>query len=325
VPWLPKARLAPARWIDFASGAGSVAATGPDMVRYLRFVANLARGKGAPLFSEALAQGFSKATIDAPDAGPGARYGNGLQHRLVDERPCFRHTGGMIAFSSAVTVDRGSGAGCYASVNVGGAGGYRPIEVTEYAVALLRASSEGRPLPPFRTPAVIPPVEEPSRFIGRWVSAEGELIVSEGGGGLCVRSGGLERPLRRAGKLEFTTDHPRLAPYGLVFEGESLAILRIGSSLYGRGAAPAAQPVNPDLARLAGTYFSGAAWYPRVRLDAVGDRLLAGSARLMPAPDGSWRFDDPEAAPERVWFERPVAGVPQRLNFSGTRYDRLDV
>jgi CubicO group peptidase (beta-lactamase class C family) len=152
LPWLPGAKLAPARWYEFENAAGSVAATTADMVRYLRFLAGVAQGKGAPLFSDALAMRFGQATIDMPGRKPGARYGNGLVTHDVDGGACFNHTGGVVGFSTAFNLDRATGVGAYASVNVGGAGNYRPTEVTEYAVSLLRAAHAGRPLPAERGP-----------------------------------------------------------------------------------------------------------------------------------------------------------------------------
>jgi hypothetical protein len=140
------------------------------MVRYLHFVRGLARGKGAPLFSDALADRFRTPTIDSSPQG--ARYGNGLHTLAVEERACFRHTGGMHGFSSAFTLDREAGVGCYASVNVGAAGNYRPTEITEYALPLLRAAGTGQPLPPLSAPKPPAPINDAERYTGQWLSAD---------------------------------------------------------------------------------------------------------------------------------------------------------
>lgn len=319
MPWLPRVRLAQARWFDFSHAAGSVAASGPDMVRFLQFLQGVARGKGAPLFSDALAERYRKPTIDSSPAG--ARYGNGLITLAVDGRPCFRHTGGVHGFSSAFTLDQEAGVGCYASVNVGGAGGYRPTEVTEYAMALLRAASAGQPLPPVRTPKATPPVKNGARLAGQWRSADGAaLTIVERGGALFVASGGREARLRSGGEDGFVTDHPALAPYSLVLEGE---MLRLGGRLFGRGAAPAAQPPSARLAGLVGSYYSPSSWGNRPKVFAIGDRLFLGNEELVAAADGSWRYKDPEASCERVWFLNPIGGRPQILSLSGSRYGRF--
>jgi CubicO group peptidase (beta-lactamase class C family) len=325
VPWLPKAELAPAVWMDFDNAAGSVAATGPDMVAYLRYIGRIAKGKGAPVMPEAFARRYGEPTILSPDFGKDAHYGNGLATIQVDGRPCYRHTGGMVAFSSAFTVDKATGAGCFASVNVGGAGGYRPREITEYALALLNAAGQGRPPPAARKPSVPPPIEKPERFTGRWVSKDGDLRIGERGGALFVTAGGTERPLRRAKETSFVTDHPGLAPYALTFEGENLSVLRLGDRLYGRGRAPRVEPAPARLAALAGQYYNPGSWDPRQTIFVIGNRVFLDTEPLVEAPDGSWRFADAELVSERVWFERPVSGRPQQLNLSGMRFDRMSV
>jgi hypothetical protein len=55
----------------------------------------------------------------------------------------------------------------------------------------------------------------------------------------------------------------------------------------------------------------------------VGDRLFIGLEEAFEAPDGSWRFKNPDLLGERVWFQHPAGGLPQTLNFSGLPYSRL--
>ena len=321
VPWLPKARLAPARWFDFVHAAGSVAATGDDMVRYLQFVGQVAAGKGVPLFSDALAERFRTPTIAS--SPPGARYGNGLISLDVEGRPCFRHTGGILGFSSAFTLDKETGVGCYASVNVGGAGNYRPTEITEYALPLVRAAGNGSPLPAVGGPKPPALIKDAARFTGRWFSADGsELVIAERGGALSVTSRGLERPLRSGGESGFVTDHPALDPNALVFESNA-SVLRLGNRLFGRHSAPAAQPPSPRLAALTGVYYSPGAWSSRPRVFAIGERLFVGTEEVVETSDGSWRFKSPNLASERLWFQHPIGGRPQVLNFSGSLFNRV--
>ncbi len=319
MPWLPKARLTQARWFDFSHAAGSVAASGADMVRFMQFLQGVARGKGAPLFSDALADRYRKPTIDSSPAG--ARYGNGLITLAIDGRSCFRHTGGVHGFSSAFTLDQDAGVGCYASVNVGGAGGYRPTEITEYAIALLRAVSTGQPLPAIRTPKATPPVKDAARLTGTWKSADGTaLTIAERGGALFVTSAGRQASLRAGGENSFVTDHAALEPYSFVLEGETL---RLGGKLFGRGTAPAAQPASARLAPFVAAYYSASSWGNRPKTFAIGDRLFLGNEELVEAPDGSWRYKNPEMACERAWFLNQIGGRPQLLSLSGSRYGRF--
>ncbi len=323
LPWIPRVRLNVAPWVEFHSAAGSVAATPADMTRYLQYVVQLGRGRGAPLFSDKLAERFRRPTI-ASDHGPGSRYGHGLAHIDVEGVPCLRHTGGMMGFSSAVTVDPVAGVGAYASVNVGGAGGYRPTDITEYALALLRAAAERRPLPAARTPRPPQPIREAARFVGRWRAADGELAIAERAGALFVLSGGIERPLRQSGPGFLVTDHPALASGGLMLEPGETPVLRVGKRRFGRDAVPAPERVDAKLAALAGTYYSPAGWSGRLTITAVGDRLFFGAHELRPADDGSWRVSDPSLISERLWFGPLVNGQADQLNISGMRYYRLD-
>lgn len=322
IPWLPGAPLTEARWLDMQSAAGSVGAAAGDMVRYIEALVALGRGRGAPLFSDALAERYRTPTI-ASDHGLGARYGNGLVTLRLGGRPVFRHTGGMIGFSSAVTVDAEAGIGAYASVNVGGAGGYRPIEVSEYALALLRAAADGTTAPPQPEPQAGRPIPEPLALAGQWVGPEGQTLSIHGGDHhYSVTSGGVERPLVLAGAGALATDHPALAPYLLVLEDGPEPLLRIGDALYGRGAAPPPQAADPRLVALAGRYYSAAGWAGRLNIFAFRDRLYLGPDRLVEAQDGSWRFRNAEGAAERLWFRDVLGGRPQTLNLSGTRFSR---
>jgi CubicO group peptidase (beta-lactamase class C family) len=322
VPWLPHGRLTPARWMDVHTAAGSVAATAPDMVAFLRTLVQLGRGDGSRLFSDALAERFGTPTI-ASSHGPGARYGNGLATIDVGGRPAFRHTGGMIGFSSAMTLDPAAGAGCYASVNVGGAAGYRPIEITEYALALVRAAAAGDPLPDPPQPRRAPAFAEPARLTGRWLGPDRrEFTIIERDGQLFVAAGGSERPLLVVGENELATDHPGLAPHELTIEPGDMPFIRIGGSIFGREVPPAGE-IPLRLAALTGSYYSTGAWSPRIDVHASGDRLFLGTFQVTEAGDESWRFSHPNLIAERIWFQNEVAGRPQDLNFSGTRFTRV--
>jgi hypothetical protein len=196
--------------------------------------------------------------------------------------------------------------------------------MTEYAVALLRAAAQGAPLPDERQPRKPARLSEPERAAGRWVSADGaEFTVRVRDETLHVSVGGVERPLMPQG-AGLVTDHPALAPYLLAAVESEAPLLRLGSRLFGLGTAPPEPATPPRLAALAGDYLNPASWgSTRMAIHALGDRLYVGNSALAEAADGSWRSVLPAGASERMWFERPVTGRPQRLNASGTIYTRL--
>lgn len=327
VAWFPQTPLAEGPWLDVDRAAGSVAATSADMLRYIAFLGQLAQGRGAPLFSDALAQRFATPVIDSDIFGPGARYGNGLATVAIDGQPCFHHTGGMIVFSSSVHVDRASGAGVFASVNIGGTG-YRPRQVSQYGVRLLRAVASGaaRPAPP---PLVaLPPVERAGDFAGRFVGPGGDVIlVAANGTTLTLVDGARRGRVKASGDGSFVSNLAGRDGHALDFPAATGRRDRLwyGATLYGRDAAVSQPVAAPALAALAGTYGSNDPWVGGVEVLARGDTLVMdGGGPIHRAADGSWRFADPLSC-ERLWFDREIAGRPQRLNLSGATMLRLAV
>src|SRR6185503_20227274 len=126
------------------------ASTPRDMAFYMKMLLN----QGRPLVSRETFALFTKPAIPAPGFGEGAGYGYGIAIQPVEGRTLLRHTGGMVSFSSAMQVDLDAGFGAFASVNASLAG-YRPNAVAVYALSVLRAAAEGKPLPP------MPPLEDP--------------------------------------------------------------------------------------------------------------------------------------------------------------------
>ena len=310
--WFARAPLAEGPWLDIDRAAGSVAATSGDMLRYIAFIGQLAQGRGAPLFNNALARRFATPVIDAAVFGKGARYGSGLATVDIDGAPAFHHTGGMLVFSSSVHVDRASGAGVFASVNIGSGIGYRPRQVSAHGVRLLRAlaASSATPSPP--AIAAPPPLTDANDFAGRFVGPAGEVVtLTPAAGGLMLDG---RWQLRSDSDGSLVTDRDYL---GLHFSGTGRRDrLWRGATLYGRDAALPQPPSPPALAALAGVYLSNDPWVGGTAIYARGDALVAeGGGALTRSADGSWRAAD--AVTERTWFDRSIDGRPQRLNQSG--------
>ncbi|TPE63632.1 beta-lactamase family protein [Sandaracinobacter neustonicus] len=324
--WFPGDRLTEGSWLDIERAAGSVASTPADMAKWVQFIGACATGGKQALLSAAAARRFTTPVIDAPDFGGAAKYGMGLAGFDVDGKPVLHHTGGMITFSSALTVDRATGGGAFASVNFTGLDGYRPRKVTAYGVMLVRALAAGTALPDAPKAETLPPVAEPGNLTGRWMGPGGlVLTVSDNAGKLSVAAGGVTGRLRGAGPRSFVTDHPLLCRHVLDFEGESGRAERLwwGSALLGRDAVPAQPAPNPKLVALAGRYLSNDPWVGSVTVVARGDKLLMdGMGEMVPHADGSWRSVSPAAVQERAWFDSFVNGQAQRFSFSGVELIR---
>lgn len=314
-----------APWVESDFAAGSISAPAATMARYVRFLIQAGRGKGGPLMSDTAMAAYVRPVTEAAEFGEGARYAHGLAITRLDGRDCLFHTGGMVSFNSAMTVDPLGGVGAFASTNVGMIP-FRPRQTTNYACQVLRALAESRPPPDPPTMSRDRPLENAADYVGRYEARGGETFeVASSGGVLTLRTRRGPARLEAAAPDVFNTDDPALAPLGLAFErrGQAIAGCWCGGAFYGRDGATAPES-GPELTALAGTYFSNSPWEGLVRVFAQGGRLTMGGALLRPAGGGLWTFEDPELACERVRFEAPLNGRPSRLSFSGSWFQRLE-
>jgi D-alanyl-D-alanine carboxypeptidase len=319
-------RLVRAPWVNFSAASGCVAATARQMADYVRWLIQAGRGKGDPLLSETSRQAFLTPAVAIPIFGPGAHYAFGLALLPVDGHVCLHHTGGMLSFVSAITVDPTTGAGAFASVNASAVEGYRPIAVTRYAIQLLRAAREGKPLPP---PAAI---EAPTRLeaakalAGRFRCGDGEtleLVVS--GDGLALEQSGVSRPLQPGDEGSFTVVGPGEESSSLFVRTHDGAVQSVGwgPKLYTPDGQPPMAPLPRELQRLAGIYDSDDPWNGQHEVVARPDGLwLDGVEPLTLLNDGSFRVGHDDWSPDRIRFDGDLDGRPSRLSFSGVDFIR---
>jgi CubicO group peptidase (beta-lactamase class C family) len=321
--------LGPGPWTDVTQGAGCVASTASDMARYCRFLIAAGQGKGAPLLSDAAAARFTKATIDAPGwAVPGSKYANGLAVVEVGGRPLLHHTGGMLAFNSAIHVDPKGGVGAFASTNVGLAP-YRPRDITAYACTRLRAVVEGGSAPsPSPTPPKAPDI---SAYLGEYEGRQGQrLTLSAVQGNLSARLADQALALELNGEDAFIAADPHLTPYPLVFRRTGKAVTRAwhaGSEFVrieaGRRVAPFSPATPPALEVLTGHYESDDPWAGSFRVTAQGEALFLDDVTpLVALPGGLFRVGDKDWSPERLRFDALLDGRPQRAVLSGVDHVR---
>lgn len=316
--------LGPAAWVDMTAGSGCVASTAGDMALYARWLAEAGQGRGAPLLSDPGAARFCKATIAAPGwAVKEAKYANGLAVVPVGGRDLLHHTGGMLAFNSAIHVDPIAGVGAFASTNVGLVP-YRPREITAYACERLRAVVENGPAP---TPPAIPPkAPDLAVYAGRYTAPHGETLE--------IRPNGDELDAVRFGRIikltasetdAFIAVDPAQADHALVFRRKDKTVTRAwwGETEFVK-AGEAFSPATPvALQALTGHYENDDPWRGGFRVTAQGRNLfLEGTTPLVARPDGSWRVGAEAWSPERLRFDAMLHGRPQRANFSGVDYVR---
>ena len=322
-------QLGVAYFTDFTEAAGSVAAPGVEMAHYIRYLIGAGSGHGPPLLSDADARAFTTPVFEAPVFGPKAHYAFGLGVVPVNGRQLLHHTGGMMAFSSSIHVDPEAGVGAFASTNAR-VGRYRPRDVTAYACELMLAARQGATAP------APPPIHYDDRidnaadYAGRYETAEGETIVLFPEGGklrLTDPKNGQTVSLRAQGNDAFLVPLPRFERMLLVFkrEGGKPVSAWWNDTLFTKAPAkPRRASTPPDLAALAGLYVNNDPWADDFQLIAREDGLwLDGVEPLVALPGGAYRVGKEPWDCERVRFEAPLEGRPQRLIFSGVDHTRM--
>jgi CubicO group peptidase (beta-lactamase class C family) len=324
VPYVRNSPLRPAAWVDSTSAAGSTASTAADMIRYLQGVARAARGTGGMGLSPKAGLGWASHSV--PSDSPEMRYGNGLMHVEDQGRKYIHHTGGMVSFSSSFHVDAGNGVGSFASTNFSAFPEYRPRKVTMFAVQALAAAEAGQPIPD--PPPLATAIKQPEEYVGRYTGASRSFEV-RGGAGLTIVSNGTAAALEAAGGDLFVTSHPDFRDFTLLFERPEKAVTGAAwgpDSFVRDGASGKVAPTNPQLARLAGTYYNDSPWWPPVVVVERSGKLWLGTdTPLVPIGKNLYRVGDESWSPERASFADFMNGKPQTFVFSGTEFARQDV
>jgi D-alanyl-D-alanine carboxypeptidase len=335
-PYLRHAPLAPAGVLTVEESAGSIASTPGDMALYMRMILNGGSYPGGRIVSEEGFKLFSSRHIGAPDFGPQASYGYGIAIDDLEGHRRLRHTGGMVSFMSAIHLDLDAGIGAFASINA--QLGYRPNPVAEFAIRVLRASRDGKKLPPMPAFDASEAVEASDAYVGVYTTAAGRRVeVTASAARLYLGVGGQRVPLQHDTDDTFLTDHPEFDLFPVVFEratetaGESGAkrpviALAHGADWYARAgvqSAPALDP-SPDLARYEGYYFCENPWTTPQRVVQRQRQLwLGGTDPLVPMGDHLFRVGTKPTSPETAEFAELVNGVPQVLWFDGVELRRI--
>ncbi|HEX5707423.1 MAG TPA: serine hydrolase domain-containing protein [Pyrinomonadaceae bacterium] len=329
-PFPRAGRLAEAPWVEMTNAAGSVASTPTDMAAYLSMILSRGRtARGARLVSEESFNLFVKPAVDAPFRGEPAGYAYGVWVSDKEGHTLVRHTGGMVAFSSAFYADLTDGLAAFASVNANLAG-YRPVAVTRYALDLLSATLAAKELPaapPSPPPADV--VKNAAMYAGTFTSPTGKKLVLEASGErLSLVHAGERVVLQQAGLDRFIVPHPDFALFALGFgrEGERVVEAWHGADWYaGAGYTGAREFSHPkEWEGYAGHYRSESPWFGSARIVLRKGKLwLGGEQALAPLGANVFRPAAADWSPERITFEAPMGGRATRLNVSGNDFFRV--
>ncbi len=325
-PARPGDPLVEGTWIEYGSGDGSIVASSTELGAYLTMLLNRGQGPRGRVLSEA---GYTALmTPYALTARGDDHYGYGMFLGTLDSLPVFRHSGGMIGYTSYLIGVPSLGIGAVAFVNGPG----EPGDIARFALRTLAAASRGDSLP--ELPEVRPPwqVTDPTAYAGRFVSPDGDSLefVASGDSLLLVR-GDRREPLLRHGTDSFLGPSPDFSIYPIRFGRGPKGVTEAwyggdwfaGESYRG----PRRFTVPKEWQAYIGHYRIMQPWEPNFRVVVRKGRLWwigpeGNEEPLTPTGAGSFRVGEP-GSPETLRFDDIADGQALRATFSGMAYYRF--
>ncbi|HET9097726.1 MAG TPA: serine hydrolase [Candidatus Baltobacteraceae bacterium] len=328
VPQDPALMVSPTT--HFIDPAGSVLSTGADMAAYMRFLINGGRTPSGALISPQSYSLLSSAGVtnghELGDAQAGMyhRYGYGLAIMNVDGDKVLAHTGGVISYTGCMMVDVTRGFGVIALSNLGYAGP-RPCAIVSYAIQVLRAQAQGKPLTPLPRPKDLAQVTNAADYAGTYSSQSGErFTVTASGDRLTLHRGSGVLPVYPRGEDFFWVDDPQFATFGLEFSRdrkENVTSVSSGPQWFTneRYSGERAFLYPPAWSAYAGEYETTDpdGYYWSLHVYERQGKLWADSTQLVPISGTLFHLGTDSWEPAWLRFGEPVAGKTQLLRMPG--------
>jgi len=328
-PFPFKGRLAEAPWIEVPEAAGSIAATPGDMGNYLQMLLNRGAGPKGRVLADKTFDLFTKPAIKSPFRGEEASYAYGLWVSETNGRTLLRHTGGMVAFSSAMYADVTDGFAAFASVNARLSGGYRPVAVTKYALELLSAASRGQELPPLPpSPPSPEKITNAADYAGTFTSFDGKkLVLTSEAEQLVLQHAGSRIVLEQAGRDRFLVKHPDFELFALGFGRDKNQVVEAfhGPNWWTseRYSGPKTYKYPKEWDAYTGHFRSDNAWYGSARMVIrKGQLLIDGEQPLAPVELRVFRPAGDQGGADRIIFDTIVNDQAMRVTYSGIEFFR---
>lgn len=313
--------LAPATWLETATGDGSIAATASDLATYVRMLVNRGQGSAGRVLSEDSFCLMTQPVIACGESDRGEHYAYGLEVGRGQDRTLIGHDGGMVGYLSAILADLREGLGVAVLLNGPG----EPSDVAESVLRLASAASRGESLP--QPPAVMDPcqVENASAYDGTYRAGTKTFSLAGQGGELVMDYGAERIALEGRGADRFYLPHADLDRFLLRFvrhEGIVAEAFHGGDRyISDRHAGPVDFPHPVEWGAYAGHYRSHNPWYTNFRVVLRAGTLLLidpqGDERvLVPLGEGAFRVGEDERSPERIRFDTVIGGRAVRANLS---------
>jgi len=319
-PYNPAEPLIPATWQEYAAGDGSVVSTAPDLAKYLRMLLNHGAGPSGRIVSEESWKLLTQPAAKVPGE-ENTYYGYGIFSRTVEGHRYIGHSGGMTGYSARMEGDLDSGLGVVALENAP----LGPEDIASFALQVMRAAAEGKPLPPL--PQAAPVVKDAADYAGTYTAADGSnFSISNDGGRLALDYKGQKLTLQARGQDMFFVNHPDFKLFNLSFGRDKGKIVE---AFYGDEWFTNERYVGlrqfPYPAQWAGYlgHYRGAPDNFRVVLrkgklwliSAEGDEMM-----LTPMPGYFALAHQGQPARERITFDTQVHGKTLRATLSGVAY-----
>lgn len=325
-PYLRNGQLCEAPAIILTEGSGCVCSTPRDMGLYIQMLANRGQGPKGRLLSEESFQMFSRPYIKAEEFGPTASYGYGIAVDTLDGHNILRHTGGMVSFASALQVDIDEGVGAFASINA--MQGYRPNPVVQYALQLMRACRQGKPMPKSPPSSPSTKVENAADYAGAYQSEdERKLDFVAEGQRLFLLHRGTHVSLEAAGDDAFNVAHPAYERFQFNFgridpKDVKSAVVEVGWGSDWFTNSKYSGPMKFDYPKewdsYVGHYRNESPWIGSTHITLRKGKLMAdGVVPLEAGEGGIFHLRDEPHSPEWIRFSSIVNGRAMRLKFSG--------
>jgi D-alanyl-D-alanine carboxypeptidase len=328
-PFPPHGKLAEAPWIDVAEAAGSIAATATDMSNYLLMLLNHGVGPKGRVLSDKAFELLTKPVIKSSFRGEDASYAYGLWVSDKDGHTLLRHTGGMVAFSSAMYADTTAGLAAFASVNASLYGAYRPVAVTRYALELLNAALKDKELPaPPPPPPATDKITSAADYAGTFSTSDGsKLVLTSQGDKLLLQHSGAAIVLEQAAPDLFFVKHPDWDLFLLGFSREQGKVVEAfhGARWWTneRYSGPKTFKYPAEWDAYAGHFHSDSPWYESTRLVVrKGQLLVEGLQPLEAIEPRVFRVGGQSIDVDRVVFDNIVEGRAMRASYSGIEFFR---
>ncbi|HEX9545335.1 MAG TPA: serine hydrolase domain-containing protein [Pyrinomonadaceae bacterium] len=328
-PFPPHGKLAEAPWVDVVEAAGSIAATGTDMSNYLHMLLNHGVGTKGRVLSDKAFELLTKPVIKAPFRGEDASYAYGLWVSDKDGHTLLRHTGGMVAFTSAMYADTTDGLAAFASVNASLSGSYRPVAVTRYALELLSAAAKNKELPaPPPPPPATDKIRNAADYAGTFNATDGsKLVLTSDGDKLLLQHAGAAIILEQAAPDLFFVKHPDWDLFLLGFGREQGKVVEAfhGARWWTneRYSGPKTFQYPLEWDAYTGHFHSDSPWYESTRLVIrKGQLLVEGLQALGPIEPRIFRVAGQNIDVDRVVFDSIVEGRAMRVTYSGIEFFR---